>query len=113
MGFFNELIVSVQCSNCNHFYEARIQFKFGATRQLEYKIGDKIIWGFNEIGKSEMTEVKVYGVLDDDACPICNNKNKNDEFDIYLEKDIITEITKMENFKDFFLNDGHYNVLAE
>jgi hypothetical protein len=71
MGFFNELIVSVQCSDCNNVYETRIQFKFGATRQLEYKIGNKVIWGFNEIGKPDLTKVKVYGVLGDDVCPIC------------------------------------------
>ena len=113
MGFFNELITKIECSNCHNFYEARIQFKFGATRQLEYRLGDEVIWGFNEIGIPEVTKVKVYGILGDEECPICHNKNQNTEFDIYLAKDVITEITKMEELKDFFLNDGHYKVLAE
>jgi Immunity protein 44 len=86
---------------------------FGATRQLQYKIGDKIMWGFNEIGKPDLTKVKVYGVLGDDLCPICNNKNQNEEFDIYIEKDIITAINKIENSKEFFLNDGHYKIITE
>lgn len=113
MGFFNELITKVECSNCNKFYEVRIQFKFGATRQLEYRVGDKIIWGFNEVGKSDIVKVKVYGTLGDEECPICHNSNQNNEFDIYLEKDIITGIKKMQNIEDFFLNEGHYKVLIE
>ena len=113
MGFFNELITNVPCSNCNNLYETRIQFKFGATRQLEYRMGDKIIWGFNDVGIPNIGKVKIYGVLGDVECPICHNKNNNDEFDIFLDKDVITGIDQMQDINNFLKNDGHYKILAE
>jgi len=113
MGFFNELISKVQCSNCKTFYEARIQFKFGATRQLEYKIGDKIIWGFNEVGKPGITKAKVYGILGDEECPICHNKNEHDEFDIFVEKDTVIEFSEMASLSDYNVNEGSYRILIE
>lgn len=113
MGFFNDLITNIQCSNCNSLYEIRIQYKFGATRQLEYRLGDKIIWGYNEIGKPDMSKVKALGITDNDECPICHHKNQNEYFDIYLEKDVITKFDKMQDAKDFFMTEGCYKVLVE
>lgn len=113
MGFFNDLVTDIQCSNCNNFYQARIQYKFGATRQLEYRLGDKIIWGYNEVGKPDISKVKVYGILGNDDCPICHKRNQNEEFDIYLEKDVITKVDKMQDAKDFLIAEGCYKVLSE
>jgi len=112
MGFFNELITTIHCPNCNNNYEARIQFKFGATRQLEYRIGDKIEWGYNEIGTPGIPRVKVFGIFGHGKCPACN-ADWDEEFDIYLEADVITGITRMIDIRDYLAdNEGCYHILT-
>lgn len=111
MGFFNVLVTNCQCNNCGNVYDARIQFKFGATRQLEYKIGNRLCWGYNEVGEPGLAAVKVYGILENDECSICHSKGQNEEFDIYLEDDVIVRIDKMESAEDFFQNEGCYKII--
>jgi hypothetical protein len=48
MSSFNILITQVVCPNCGAKQQVRIQFKFGNTWQLQYKLGDKISWGGND-----------------------------------------------------------------
>jgi hypothetical protein len=102
MGAFNTLVTDVQCSNCNNTYKGNIQFKYGDTWQFEYKLGDKLKWGGNDIGISGSPKVKVYGILHNDTCPICHQINLNEEFDIYVENDIITSITRWEIMRIIF-----------
>lgn len=111
MGAYNILIANVQCSNCKNTYEAKIQFKYGDTWQLEYRMGDKIKWGGNDIGVPDSEKVKVYGILESDTCPMCDQINLENEFDIYLMTDIITSINKMESINDYFINDEDYKII--
>jgi hypothetical protein len=64
MGLFNTLITEINCPNCGRKSQARIQFKFRNTGLLEYKIGDTIAWGGNEIGRPNIPRVKLYGVIE-------------------------------------------------
>jgi hypothetical protein len=111
MGFFNTLITDVKCSTCNNIYEGKVQFKYGNTLQLLYKLGDKLTWGANDIGIPGSPKVKVYGILENDICPICHQINLNEEFDVIVENDIIISITNMENAKDYFPTEGCYKLL--
>jgi hypothetical protein len=111
MGFFNELITNVECSNCGNSCEARIQFKFGDTSQLEYKIGDKLAWGGNDVGRPNIKKVKVYGTLPDNECPICHYSN--DEFDIYLEMDVLVKVCKMKDIREYLGTETGYKTLVE
>ncbi|NML40135.1 hypothetical protein HHL17_23250 [Chitinophaga sp. G-6-1-13] len=111
MGAYNLLIVNVQCPNCKNTYEAKIQFKYGDTWQLQYRLGDKLKWGGNDIGVPGWPCVKVYGILETDICPVCNQINLEDEFDIYIEHDVLKEVRKMDNIEDYFLNDGSYKLM--
>ena len=116
MGFFNELITKMDCSNCNKSYEFRIQFKYGATRQLEYRLGDKIIWGYNEVGEPNASNVKVYGISSKQECPFCHHMEQNEqfnEFDIYLKDDVITHFDTMQDLKDYFSGEGTHKLLSE
>ena len=85
--------------------------KFGATRQLEYRIGDKIAWGYNEIGKSGIAKVKVYGILEIDDCPKCGNEEKNNKFDILIQEDVIKSISVMIEYD--YSENGEYEILEE
>ena len=77
---------------------------------MQYKVGDKIIWGYNEVGIADIPKVKVYGIVGDD-CPICGNGNS--EFDIFIEQDIIVGVADMKNRADYLAQDGRYAVLGE
>ena len=109
MSSFNVLIANIKCPNCENTYEGRVQFKYGDTWQLEYRIGDKLKWGGNEIGKPSAKKVKVYGILESDTCPVCAGENKNNEFDILVEDGVIVGVSKLINYD--YQDEGKYIVL--
>lgn len=111
MGAYNVLLAKVQCSFCKNTYEAKIQFKYGDTWQHQYVVGDKILWGGNDIGVKGALRTKVYGVLETDVCPICNHDNLNNEYDIYVEGDVIKSVSIMKDIGDYFADDGNFKVL--
>lgn len=111
MGAYNSLIVTVNCPDCGNTYEAQIQFKYGDTWQLQYRLGDKLTWGGNDIGVPDWPLVKANGILETDICPICNQVNLEDEFDIYIEHDVLKDLRKMENIEDYILTDGNYKLI--
>jgi hypothetical protein len=110
MGAYNILIAKVQCQNCHCLYKGKVQFKFGDTWQLEYKIGDKIKWGGNDIGRPDLSKVKAYGIIESSVCPNCGYNN-NDEYDIYIEDNIIMNVSPLSDIKDYnFDEDGNFSV---
>ena len=113
MSAFNILSSEIQCSICQKRYQGQIQFKFGDTWQLQYQIGDKIKWGGNDIGKPRISKVKVYGLLESSECPICRELETVNEFDIYIENDIIVGVNPIQNIKDYFKGDGNYRICIE
>jgi sarcosine oxidase delta subunit len=111
MSAFNILISEIQCPQCGKFYNGRIQFKFGDTWQFEYKLGDKIKWGGNDIGKPNIKKVKVYGILESSKCPFCQFEDNQNEFDIIVENDIIKNIRLMSDINSY--NNGEYKICTE
>ena len=113
MSSFNILYADVQCSNCKNIYLGTIQFKFGRTWQLEYVIGDIVKWGGNNVGESNLLEVKVYGILEKDECPKCKRFNQNNEFDICIENDFIKEVKPIADPMDYSNEIANYKILKE
>ena len=111
MSSFNTLNAAIQCSSSKSNYVGNIQFKFGNTWQLKYSIGQIVKWGGNDIGESNLAEVKVYGILELDECSICGGINTNNEFDIFIEKDFIKELKPMSTPIDYFIKDSQYKVI--
>lgn len=110
MGAYNTLITDIQCQDCHRFYKAKVQFKFGDTWQIEYKVGDKIAWGGNDIGKPGLPKVKAYGVVESTVCPYCDYSNE-EEYDINIEKDVIKNVTPLFNLQDYnYDEDGNFFV---
>jgi len=105
MGSYNILHTTVLCSNCKNFYSGKIQFKFGNTWQFHYKLGEKITWGGNDTGIANAPKVKVYGILEENLCPICKNVNEDNEFDILFENDIIKCVQIISNPEDYLESD--------
>lgn len=114
MSAFNILTAELQCYNCKVFYNSRIQFKFGDTWQIEYKIGDKIKWGGNDIGRPGLKEVKVYGILESNNCPSCNYEILQNEYDIFIENDIIKKVELLSDINDYLIDEeGNYRIYKE
>ncbi|UPK67367.1 hypothetical protein [Chitinophaga filiformis] len=97
MSAFNVLITDVQCLNCRRQYSGRIQFKYGNAAFLQYHIGDTVKWGRNNIGNSDFKKVNVYGIAEADSCPLCDSDKIIEEFDIFIEDNVIIRITPMES----------------
>lgn len=108
MSSFNILIVEVPCPDCGEKHEARIQFKFGNTWQLQYHVGDTIKWGGNDIGSSDLKEVKVYGIIESTICPFCSNGNIAEEYDIFIKENVIVSFSPIESTSDYLNGNGEY-----
>lgn len=112
MGTFNILKTEIKCGNCDQVRPVVIQFRFGDTWQLVYQLGEKLIWGGNDIGKANLNVVNVYGYSGDNLCPHCNKFFEEEEFDIRIERDFITAVSAMKNYKKYQENedDEYYEV---
>jgi len=111
MSSFNILIAEIRCPDCSKDHEARIQFKFGNTWQLKYRIGDTIKWGGNDIGSPDLKKVKVYGIIESTTCPFCNRDNIAEEYDIFIKENVIINVSAIESIKDYLDGNGEYVVL--
>jgi predicted RNA-binding Zn-ribbon protein involved in translation (DUF1610 family) len=112
MGSFNILIVEIACPNCGVKPQVRIQFKFGNTWQLQYKIGDTISWGGNDIGKPNLIKVKAYGIVESTTCPSCNENSIPEEYDVFINDNVIINVTPIGNINDYLEGNGIYVILV-
>lgn len=110
MGAYNILKTEIQCKHCKNVFSGSVQFKFGDTWQNVYYIGEKIKWGGADIGYPGHEKVKVYGILEEQKCPICDFPLEY-EYDIIVEKDIIKNVIPLTNLEDYNSGDGNYNFL--
>lgn len=113
MSAYNTLSAKIQCSACNNSYYVLLQFKFGDTWQYHYQLGDSLKWGGNDIGKPQISCVNILGVLETDTCPICKLINKNQEYDIILENDILTNVLPLSNKNDYIESAGENYCIIE
>ena len=89
MSAFNTLIAPVECPSCRKVNDFEIQFKFGDTWQHQYRLGDRIKWGGNNIGKPNCAQVIVEAI--GGPCPECGTDNV--EFDIVLNDDNLDSLS--------------------
>jgi len=71
MGAYNVLVID-RCGNCQSNIEVSIQFKYGDVWQYEYKIGDVLKWGGNDVGIKDARKVVVDGIAT--PCNICGKE---------------------------------------
>lgn len=62
---------------------------YGDVRQYRYSLGDGVAWGGNDVGNARSTLVQVEGL--GGPCPSCGTDFI--EFDILLERGVITRVT--------------------
>jgi hypothetical protein len=95
---FNTVVdVALICPSCHRQAAFRIQFKYGATWQFDYHVGDALRWGVAkpprtdslDVGKPGYTRVVVDGVAED--CPLCGADGP-ECCDVFIERDRIVEV---------------------
>ena len=90
MGAYNTVVLpnDEQCPRCGSVIRRRVQFKYGDTRQHDYVVGDRLLWGGDDVG-IPATLVKVLGYPED--CPVCGY-DLGGVFDIIIHGDFIEKI---------------------
>jgi hypothetical protein len=88
MAAYNTLRAVAPCPNCGVSIEVEIQFRYGNVWQQEYKIGDVLRWGGNDVGVPGQNLVRVEGIAG--PCPHCGTSDL--EYDIVIEKDVIRAV---------------------
>ncbi|MDQ2770042.1 MAG: hypothetical protein M3Y54_06030 [Bacteroidota bacterium] len=124
MGLFNILNAEVACNQCLHSYTDRIQFKYSATWQYEYALGDELRWEDPRInaGIRRPGEVLVYGMSELDGCPRCGFQNITSyqathtyfedsvEYDIIVIDNILHSIRTLQDYNVYLEEDAHGNL---
>jgi hypothetical protein len=88
MALFNTVEATVGCPNCGKPLAVVVQFKYGATRQFKYRVGDRLRWGVNDVGSSRQGRVIVEGI--GGPCSACGADDL--EFDVVVVDGVITAV---------------------
>jgi len=106
MGTFNTVVSELICPSCELDVTLQAQFKYGDVWQHEYRIGDKLKWGANNIGQlGENVVVDGAG----DVCPRCQY-DMND-LEIWIIEGIIQKVVLSSGEFDFSSQEENYSVL--
>jgi hypothetical protein len=110
MGAYNEVRARLVCPSCKMDVEATVQFKYGSVVHHKYSIGDKIVWGANDVGRPGRQLVVVEGEAM--GCPNCGYDADWPAY-IVVENDIIRSVTNATGAYDFASTAESYIVLRE
>jgi hypothetical protein len=96
--------VTAKCPSCGTQHYSGVQFKYGSRNLLVYNIGDKLIWGANDIGKRDADAVVVDGEFDGR----CSSCGYNGFWPIYvfILGDTIVACTNADNRYSFVGTEG-------
>ncbi|MBC6448239.1 hypothetical protein [Actinokineospora xionganensis] len=79
------------CPVCGLEQLRDVQFTFGETWQLAYRVGDRIKWGANDSGEPGHPRVGVAGYGED--CVRCGAVDPVERYDIVIADDVIASVT--------------------
>ncbi len=106
MSAYNTVTYPWKDPNSGKMYDLQIQFKYGEIWQHEYKVGDLLKWGDNDIGDRSADKVFVEGVLEGEKLTDTMPKN----FEIYIGCNKIECILPSSNKYNFLETDNDYIV---
>lgn len=78
------------CTRCNSHIRRRIQFKYGSTRQNSYKLGDRLLWGANDVGEPNRHLVVVDGAGED--CQVCGYAPHIKDYEVLVRDDVVESV---------------------
>lgn len=108
MSAFNTVVVPWTDPRSGQTTDLRIQFKFGDTWQYEYRVGDVIRWGGNDIGPKGAKYVVVDGCLEGDP-----PTGVGEDFEVHLRADVIEKVVPASGNFDFVTAEETYIVVEE
>src|SRR5262249_15022336 len=97
MSAYNTVSAKLVCPSCGALVDVVVQFKYGNTWQLHYKVGETLKWGGNDVGEREKRLVVVDGVVEK-HCAHCgygeSGRGADQEWNTYvvIEHDRITGV---------------------
>src|SRR5687768_5264007 len=109
MGAFNRLLTTVACPRCGGETTLAIQFKYGDTWQYDYRLGDSLRWGGNDVGKPGQRRVVVDGIAE--SCAMCGASFPVEDYEILIEGDKIVSVKPATGSYDFAVIGENYIVL--
>lgn len=78
------------CGRCGSV-EIRVQFKFGDCQQHQYRIGDHLAWGGNDVGVQGLPSVTVLG--DAECCATCGLDVER-EYAVEIAEDVLVAVQR-------------------
>jgi hypothetical protein len=107
MGAYNLVLdVTASCPRCGTPSTIDVQFKYGATGQHSYRIGDRLTWGGNDIGTPGKGSVVVDGAADS-GCSACGYDGDWDRY-VHVSSDRIDRVTPADGSIDFVTASSSY-----
>ena len=58
---FNTVYIQVNCISCGEAIKLGIQFRYGEVLQHNYRLNDRLSWGYNNVGQSHLGTVLADG----------------------------------------------------
>jgi hypothetical protein len=102
MGAFNTVWAEAACPTCGARQLFAVQFKYGDTWQIEYRIGDRLRWGGNDKGvRARKVVVEGFG----GPCSEC--KGGGFEFDLLVEDNILRRVAALGLSRDDAMPEGY------
>lgn len=108
MSAFNTVTLSWPDPKSGRTMELRVQFKFGDTWQHEYREGDRLKWGGNDIGPQKARYVVVDGALE--GMP---PEGMGEDFEVHIRDGIIEKVVPASGNFDFLSSEHTYIVLED
>jgi hypothetical protein len=103
--------IPATCPQCHAKVLVGVQFKFGATWQYRYIVGDALRWGGNDVGTPGRVRVVADGAADA-SCHACGYAGDWD-FYVFIEHDRIIGVTEADGTYDFVRAGSAYLDLGD
>lgn len=111
MAAFNEIldVVFEECPDCGARVHRSVQFAFGDTWQHRYHLGDRLVWGGNDVGEPGHALVVADGYVS--PCPVCGADTHAGRYDVRIESGIIASVVPSTGTHDFLRGHTSYVVV--
>jgi hypothetical protein len=110
MGAYNEVRAALKCPSCGRLVEVDAQFKYGSVVHHSYAIGERLVWGANDIGRPGSRLV----VADGEAgpCPMCSYDGDWPVY-VFVKDDIVERVDVASGAHDFAAANATFLILDE
>jgi hypothetical protein len=90
MSLYSRLLVDDdECPHCHSMIRRTIQFAYGDTRLVDYRLGQCLQWGGNDVGERGHRRVRVSGFAE--SCAVCGEATDT-LYEVVIERDCLTSV---------------------